>query len=287
MNYIKGLFVILISLVLISSSAHSRDKFAKLTDKEIYDSLITKGYKNCWASYPIGSVVAMTALEFAGVEYKGGTLEGEGGEQLRINLRGVDCVTLAEYSLAIARNIHSCRMSFSEFLKEIETMRYRSGRMTDYISRLHYTTDWIRDNVEKGIVKDITRELNGVENEKKIFFMSKNADKYPSLRGNEFFIERIATVEKLLNAGTSYYIPKSEIKSIESKLQNGDIVAFTSSIDGLDYSHIGLIITNGADIKLLHASSTAGEVVVGELLHQYIVDKKNMTGISVLRPIEP
>ena len=53
-----------------------------------------------------------------------------------------------------------------DFIKNLETIRYRNGVLDGYPSRLHYFTDWIRNNEQKGLVRDITSELGGTEHKK-------------------------------------------------------------------------------------------------------------------------
>jgi len=52
---------------------------------------------------------------------------------------------------------------------------------------MHYFTDWIRDNEKKGLVKDITADLGGIELEKSINFMGTHRDLYPFLKDDENF----------------------------------------------------------------------------------------------------
>ncbi len=76
---------------------------------------------------------------FQGTPYVGHTLEAEGEEQLVINLREMDCTTLVENCLALAKTIQNGRPDFSRFASRLKNIRYHSGIINGYPSRLHYT----------------------------------------------------------------------------------------------------------------------------------------------------
>ena len=73
-------------------------------------------------------------------------------------------------------------------------------------------------------------------------------------------------------------------KSVRNELKDGDIIALTTSINGLDVSHMGLIaIVNGVP-HLMHASMKAMKVIIDPLpLHKYLNNSKSLTGIRVIR----
>ena len=48
------------------------------------------------------------------------------------------------------------KSSPEDLLAEVRTTRYRGGKMGDFTTRLHYTTDWFVDNEAKGVVKILT-----------------------------------------------------------------------------------------------------------------------------------
>ena len=93
---------------------------------------------------------------FLGTPYVAHTLENE-NEQLVINLRELDCTTLAENCLAISRAIKSGNHSFEQFASELMGIRYRDRVVSGYPSRLHYFCDWIHTNHQKGLIVDVSR----------------------------------------------------------------------------------------------------------------------------------
>lgn len=268
--------------------------FSFFQGKEIYSEetvktfrkIISKAISEKWDELPIGELIGKIATMLLNTPYQAFTLEGPGPEICRINLRGLDCVTLYENVLDIARILKKGRFSFEELINEVTFTRYRGGIHTDYTSRLHYTSDWIYDNVKKGVIKDITQELGGVRFPVKVSFMSKYPEYYEALRNNIEYVKIIQQTEKEINARTYNYIPAESIKEIEQKLMMGDIIAVATSKERLDYSHTGLIIRDrSGKAKFMHASSKKKKVVIDSVISDYIKGIESDIGITVLRPI--
>jgi hypothetical protein len=173
-------------------------------------------------------------------------------------------------------------------MKEVAYTRYRTGKVTDYASRLHYTTDWFYDNEEKRVVKSITRELPGaLPFTHKINFMSTHPASYRQLKANPKLVPVIAEVEKRLNSRNMFYVPKEKVLGVEPHLQTGDIVGITTTIDGIDCSHTGLCYRDEQKtLRFLHASLTKKEVTLDVSLSDYLAGVSKHTGIMVVRPVE-
>ncbi|MDL2257367.1 DUF1460 domain-containing protein [Bacteroidales bacterium OttesenSCG-928-I14] len=228
-----------------------------------------------------GYEVAYIALSYLGTPYVAGTLEVNEEESLVVNLDEVDCTTLVEYCLARFLSIHS----FNDFNKELELLRYREGQISGYSSRLHYICEWIKDNEKKGLLKDISREIGGQAYLPEVNFMSSHPDSYPALTNNSKEIERIREIETNINKRTDYYfIPKKEISEKAQLIKDGDIIAFTTSIKGLDVQHIGIAYWQDKKLTFIHASSKAKKVIINpESLAEYANTQKTITGIMVAR----
>ena len=222
---------------------------------------------------------------FIGFPYVEKTLEIGKEESLVVNLRGFDCTTFVENVLAFSILLKDNRDAFPDFISTLKTIRYRDGFLNGYPSRLHYFTDWIRNNNKKGLVKDITPDLGGTEVQKPINFMGTHRNLYPFLTDEANF-NAILEVEAELAKEALCVLPQDAIVGIEEKLKNGDIIALATSIKGLDVTHTGFAIRrpNGR-IHLLHAS-TSGEVkITEEPLIDYLKKIKSNTGIIVARPL--
>lgn len=254
------------------------------TDREAYDIKIEQLQK-LKVSEDFGTDIVKIGKTFLSTPYVAKTLEIGDTESLVINLQGLDCTTFVENVLAFGQLLKSKRTEFDDFIKTLETIRYKDGKLDGYASRLHYFTEWIADNEKKGLIKDITSEVGGIETTKEINFMSTHRDLYPFLKDNENF-QKIQDSEAYLNNQSICILPQDLIAANEHLLKSGDIIALSTKIKGLDVTHTGLL-TREKDgrIYLLHASTT-GAVEVSKLpLVDYLKKIKSNTGIIVSRPL--
>jgi hypothetical protein len=233
-----------------------------------------------------GKTIVAVGKTFKGIPYVAKTLEIGEKETLVINLQGLDCTTYVENVLAFSTLLNNGKADFESFIEILKTIRYKDGKLDGYGSRLHYFSEWIRNNEKKGLLKDITNQVGGVEIKKDINFMGTHRNLYPFLKDDKNF-KKILTTEKELAQQTFCYLPQDQIETNEHLIQTGDIIALTTSIKGLDITHTG-IATREKDgrIHLLHASTGSNEVEVSKLpLAEYLKKIKKNTGIMVARPV--
>jgi len=212
-----------------------------------------------------------------------GILETKGAERFVMNLREFDCFTFVENVITLARSVEFRQESLERFRRLLRKIRYRNGRMQGYSSRLHYFSDWIYDNQKKGIVRDVTAAVGGRPFRKTINYMTTHPDLYPLLK-KEANLQRMKAVERAITRRSLYYIPKTFVRSLEDRIQDGDVVAITTNTRGLDVQHVGFATRVKNRTRLLHASSKDGKVVLsGETLHRYLVQNRTCSGIMVAR----
>ena len=233
----------------------------------------------------VDSAILQTALFFLDTPYGTGTLEGEEDETLVVDFRSFDCVTFVENCLTLSRCLQYPYPDMDYFERMLRTIRYRNGRIDGYSSRLHYTSDWIYDVSGRGIVEDITHALGGRKIQLDVHFMSENYTKYPALQYNPSLVETMRIIEQRINVRNYFYIPKADISIHKRQIKDGDIICFTTSISGLDISHVGIAYHYKNQLTFIHASPTAGKVIINpESLEDYCQKIKSNTGIMVLRP---
>lgn len=229
--------------------------------------------------------VTFIGKKFIGTPYVASTLEGT-PEMLTVNLDGMDCTTFIETVAAMAITIAENRNSWQDYLYNIENLRYRHGKMDGYSSRLHYISDWIVDNTHRGNIREVTDRLPGSAYQvKTLDFMTGHRDSYPALKDSMEF-ERMKSVEVGYRSHRFPYIKSAALqgKGMASTLQSGDIIAFTTKTAGLDVSHLGIILIEDGVVRLLHASSKAGKVVVDpQPLAEYLRKNRNITGGRIIR----
>lgn len=256
---------------------------------EVFNRLVEKARREDWKALGVGEIMGRVAMELRGTPYVGATLElYDDREVCAINLLGLDCVTLFENALGFARMVRKGKDSPADLLAEVTFTRYRGGRLSDYVSRLHYTTDWFHDNVVKGVVRDVTPDLPGaVPYTRKVGFMSTHPASYRQLKANPAMVSKIAGIENEINGRSMKYVPKEKIAAIERLLKTGDIVGVTTTIEGIDISHTGLCYRDDKGLlRFLHASLTKKEVTLDERLSAYVASVSKHTGVMIVRPLD-
>lgn len=225
------------------------------------------------------------AYGFLGKPYAASMLENyTGDEKLIINTDSVDCTTFVEYVLATRLSGYDPPFTDSSFIRNVERIRYRSGKLNGYTSRLHYFSDWIIDNTQKGILHEITPEFETAPAGGPIDFMSKHPDAYRQLRENRSLIDSIKIIEQRLSETPMVYIPKEKLAAQTDAIREGDIIAIVTTVAGLDISHVGFAVRNENKIYLLHASQKYKKVVVDPMpLTEYLFSHKSQKGIRILR----
>ena len=280
-------FYLILLLFYLLPAANKLPGNGYLIDSTKEDSLIFSGkvqHLTVFDKYPDNKLLVKTGESFLGTLYLGKTLEKGDSETLVINLREFDCTTFVESCMALSLAIKSEEPTFERFAESLIKIRYRDGKINGYTSRLHYFTEWISDNQKKGLITDITKELGGIPFDKRIDFMSTHPNSYMQLANDPSLIDKIHEIENNISRSPHYYIPKEEVKSIEHKLKDGMIVAITTSLNGLDIIHTGILISEKGRIHLLHASSDCKKVVISEKpLEEYLLGNKLQTGIMVLK----
>lgn len=234
---------------------------------------------------PAAELVVKVGAFFKETPYVAHTLETD-TEQLVINLREMDCTTFAENCLAFSKTIQSGKLTFKQFASELQKVRYRNGIIDGYPTRLHYFSDWINNNIEKMLVRDVGKEIGLARYGKEVDFMSKHPESYKQLSANPELIPIIAEQESVISMREMYYVPEDRIVEVEDQLSEGDIVGITTNVEGLDISHVGILVRKAGRIHLMHASSLSMKVVVSEnTLEEYLLNSKSATGVMVARPL--
>lgn len=240
-----------------------------------------------------GRTAAETAVRtgetFLGRPYVPHTLEGNPTEQLVVNLQQFDCTTFIETTLALALTDQELAANYNPaqaepvFRKYLTKIRYRNGQIDGYASRLHYLSDWLRDNERKGFLQDVTREIGGVQVQKDLNYMTAAVDKYPHLSDPVVF-KQMTQVQTDISQQPFWFIRKNQFRAIETRLREGDIILLTAARPGLDTRHVGYATWRNGRVYLLHASSDHHKVVITPTpLADYLLANKRLSGVRVAR----
>jgi N-acetylmuramoyl-L-alanine amidase-like len=282
-SIIKSVFIIILIPFFLHAQVFSdkdvsicKEKFKLVLEQNLNDK-------------PIGDLIVEVGKSFLGTDYAANTLEKGDKETLVINLTGLDCTTFLENALVFARCVKENKTSFEDYERELQNIRYRNGIINGYTSRLNYFSDWIYNNERKGIIRDITKEIGG---EKIIFnvnYMSKHPELYARLKSNPEFIPVVREQEIEIGEREYYYIPKDKVSAIEDKIGNGDLIALTSNVKGLDINHVGIAVRlNDNKVHLLNAPNVGYKVQISKKnLSDYLMKNRKDSGIIVLRAVNP
>lgn len=234
---------------------------------------------------PIGEVAITVGKRFLGIPYVAKTLDLPGEEQLVIEQQGLDCTTFLENSVVMARLVKQDRLTFEDFQQELAYIRYRNGELAGYPSRIHYFSEWITHSADRGIIEDVTQEIGGIPYDLTLDFMSTHREAYAQLANDDEALAAIAATEAALNQRTNLsYLPKEQVADQEHLIQNGDLIAISTSVQGLDIAHVGLAIQQNGRLHLFHASTTGKQVLISDKpLADYLAGIKRHTGIMVGR----
>ena len=287
MKYKSYIYFLLIILLACSSKTKTvTETSVKVVyvqkDKEIFEQILQKFSAEKDAS--TAKLMIKVGTCFIYTPYVAHTLEKE-PEQLVINLRELDCTTFAESVLAISRTIKSANPSFEHFVAELQNIRYRNGIIDGYPSRLHYFSDWIFENNKRNFISDVSKEIANIPYPLNVNFMSTHPESYVQLKDSTL-IPVIARQEREISKREMYYIPVERIAEFENQLMDGDIAGITTSIKGMDISHVVILQRVGERMHILHASLAAKKVILSEeTLEEYLKSSKPATGIMVARPL--
>lgn len=245
------------------------------------------------ATLPIGERIAAIGRHFVGTPYLPRTLDPPGPERLVVNLRALDCVTFVENMIALARFVEVApadvldrRDRALELYSGILTsLRYRGGVSNGYPSRLHYFSEWLQDAEDKGLLQVVTADIGGVVDPEPIHFMTDHRDAYPQLAEPAAFA-RLAEIEEGLSARTRYYVPEDRVADVQERIRTGDVIAATSTLEGLDVAHTGIALWEGGVLHLMHAPLVGQDVQISERpLAERLLAIPGQDGIMVARPL--
>jgi len=170
---------------------------------------------------------------FLATPYLAGSLDQNKEEQLVINFQGLDCVTFVENVVALTQTIKGGNLDNTTFFQHLKTLRYRNGKLDGYASRLHYFTEWLLNNEQKGIISIVSESMGDADFNPFVNILSKNKKNNSHLVDSAVLAKIIAS-EIEVSKVKLRYITKQHLSIIEDSIHEGDIIAITTSIKGLD-----------------------------------------------------
>ncbi|MCM1982053.1 N-acetylmuramoyl-L-alanine amidase-like domain-containing protein [Lyngbya confervoides] len=257
-------------------------------DRQQFDQIMATAQQQRISAQPYGQILQHFAMQLLGRPYQAGLLDQSSAEPLVVSLTQFDCVLFVETVLALAQSFVSApaRPSAEVFTQAIASHRYRQGQRQGYCSRLHYFSDWIEDNQQRGQVQNLTRQFGGRSHPTPLQFMSRHRQQYPQITDPDLY-NCIVQMEDRLASVSRFYIPTPQVRQIEAQLQPGDIIAVATAVPYLDVTHTGLIYTAPTGKPGLIHASPGGSVRLAPDLTRYLQQVDSALGIMVARPVPP
>lgn len=225
--------------------------------------------------------------QLKGVPYVAKTLEKNRTERLVVNLRQLDCTTYVETVLALSRSMVQGKPTFTNFCRNLQWIRYKDGEVA-YTNRQHYFTYWIKQNVKKGIVKEVqgpNPPYSAIQTVR-ANYMTTHLYQYPMLKGRPSWVKQIKAMEQDISGSRKKYIPKRAIRNsnlLKRTIHNGDIIAIVTIKKGLEISHLGIAVWHRDGLHMLNASSLYHKIVEDRnTLRKYMFNQKTGVGIRNL-----
>jgi hypothetical protein len=205
----------------------------------------------------VGHRVDVLSLHFIGYPYQPNPLIGaaDRAEVFTASFDGFDCVTYIETIVALAR-----ASNVDDFIARLRKIRYERGRV-QWARRNHYMTQWIRNNVREGIIGPVAMPAVPTVSRERVLNV------VPGLPARQIRVK---------------CVPKRAMGRLAAYLRSGDLMFFVSTRRNLDVFHAGIVVRDGATVRIRHASRSQGGVVEQEL--DEFLKANRMAGVIAMRP---
>ena len=115
--------------------------------------------------------------------------------------------------------------------------------------------------------------------------MSAHASDNIRLR-DQRVLAMIRKIEQNISEKTYYRIGLQDVKKAYPFIQQGDIIAFTTSVEGLDIMHTAIARRTRNGIGIMHASSSKMRVTTENDLYEYMKSRPKIDGIRIIRVLQ-
>ncbi len=277
-----SLLLLVFSLLLCPAGAQTQQERCHYTatDSIMVEQLLQSGHTD----------LLYYARQFLGFPYVAHTLElYPDDERLVVNTQEVDCTTYVDMVVALTLCARRGETTFRQFVHQLHQQRYWSGYCNGYPSRIHYFSDWIRDNTRMGFVSEVQQTappFTAVQTVR-VSYMTEHPDQYEALRRHPEHLERIGRTERNLSGHQYRYIPTAQLNdtpALRQAVHDGDIIGITSLTPGLDIAHLGIAVWHADGLHMIDASSIHKKVTEETVtMKQYLQRRRNADGIRVVR----
>jgi len=215
----------------------------------------------------------MIGQYFKGVPYLSNRLSKSNPEKIYYSFSDFDCVTYVENVLAL----YYSEGVNAKFIENLINIRYTDT--VSYENRNHYLTKGLQKMVALNLLSPINNQFNSKSIQKNVIYLSKH------LSSNNINMARIINIEKSISQNNIYYFDSTKDLEINDLIKNGDVIAFVSSRNDLDFQHVGFVSIKNNKKYILHASQEKKVVCISDVtIDQYILKNKKIIGFQIYRP---
>ncbi len=202
---------------------------ADIVDIEIFEKIMQYAEIEKLSEEALPEIEIAIARYFLLTPYVAKTLDVNGDEHLVINLREFDCTTFLENVVSLSLCVKNKTTDFETYCQTLIKFRYRGGIIDEYPSRLHYFTEWLLDNEKKQLISIVSNNFATDIFDPTVNFMSTHPQSYQQLV-NEAFVQQIEEKEREISLAKLTFVPKEKIHDMQKHVQNGDLIAITTTI---------------------------------------------------------
>ena len=280
-NLLFLIFSLFHSLIFSSCPAVAQERCHYMAQDSVWvEQLLASGHTD----------VLYYARQFLGKPYVAHTLElYPDDERLVLNMQELDCTTYVDVVAALTLCARRGETTFAQFGHQLHQQRYWDGKCDGYPSRIHYFSDWIRDNTRLGYATEVQQPIppfTAVQTVS-VSYMTEHPQSYVSLARHPEYLPVIARQEQDLSGCKFRYIPTAQVKNtnvVRQAVHDGDIIGIVTAAKGLDIAHLGIAVWHADGLHMIDASSVQKKVVEETMtMRQYLQRRKNALGIRIVR----
>ena len=278
--------IICFGMMTVMASWHltyAQEKAGNLPTDTKINRWLHEGLKKELIDTTTSNLITFFARKQIGIPYEANMLDKSPTEKLVVDLSGEDCVIYVENTMALTMTALEHDSTVSKFAQNLEHLRYRNGKMEGYASRLNYFSDWLLDNQKRGNISIISQKWPNTARMDSIYFMSTHRSDYPQLTRSDSLYRLIKKRETYLSHDGLRYLPKIYLPRYVSKIQSGDIIAFVTTVPGLDVSHTAIALRSGNFLTFIHANPKHGVTIQPLGLLPYVLGRKTIKGVIIAR----
>jgi hypothetical protein len=164
-----------------------------------------------------------------------------------------------------------------QFSENLIKIRYNDS--ISYENRNHYLTSGLEKLVKLKLLTPINNPFNSKSVFKKIDYLSEH------VHSKHIDKDKLKKIENSISNRPIYYFDSMSDSDTNNLIQNGDVIAFVSSRNDLDFKHVGFVYFKNNKKYILHASQEKKVVCISDVtIDQYLLKNKKIKGFQIYRP---